>query len=190
MFAAIRIVSFPIVTGILLISGAGLGAVYPDKFFHVVPPCAISQCFGETTKSHEGKMSWHERLQWRVVDGDTIHCERRNLRMFGYDTPEMRARGITKEKVWGQVAADRFAQLLREKRWWTEFTGVIDGRSRMIVRLRNEGRAIPSILIEEGLALPLRDTLVRPDWCRLIVRNRVVIDRMEAEMPTGPNCPQ
>lgn len=188
MLALIRTLLIPVFLVLLLLPSAMLGAVYPDKVFSLIPPCTISQFFGETTKSRESTMTWIERLRWRVVDGDTLHCERRNVRLYGFDTPEPRARCLTKEKLWGQAASRRMRELLRTRSWRTEYTGQRDGRARMIVRLRNQGRSIPAILIEEGLALPLREGQERPDWSVRLVRNPAVIRLMTDHIPLGSKC--
>jgi micrococcal nuclease len=109
-----------------------------------------------------------------AVDGDTVKCDGQNLRdmgdgapfVSGYDTPETGSRAdCDRERVHGEVAEQRMAELIRTPRLLIEDSGQIDRYDRPLVVLRLPGGStIGSVLLAEGLAVEWR-----PggdfDWC-------------------------
>lgn len=108
-----------------------------------------------------------------AVDGDTVKCDGQNLRdmgdgapfVSGYDTPEIRNANCEREKVLGQKAKRRMAELLSAPGLIIEDSGEVDRYDRPLVVLRlPDGRTIGSILQAEGLAVEWRPS-GDFDWC-------------------------
>ncbi len=111
-----------------------------------------------------------------VVDGDTLHDNRRNVdyRLHGVDTPET-VRGLCPaEKAMGEAAAARVGELLagageivalpgwdpRGRDKWPR-----DGFGRRIAVIELDGVSLGETLLAEGLARPYSGSGPRPDWC-------------------------
>ena len=112
-------------------------------------------------------------LSLSAVDGDTVRCDRQNMRIMGpgapnksgVDAPEIRNAKCAKERLLGEQAKLRLEELLRQPGTRIEDSGVRDryGRPLVWVRLHN-GKTAGELLLEEGYALPWRPGK-RMDWC-------------------------
>lgn len=106
-----------------------------------------------------------------AVDGDTIKCDGVNMRdmgdgapnVSGYDTPETYKPKCQEELELGRAAKAAMAGMLEGAQVYD--SGKRDRYKRPLVSVRlPDGRAIGSVLIEEGLAArwtPGYD----PQWC-------------------------
>ena len=109
-----------------------------------------------------------------AVDGDTIKCDRINMRdmgdgapfVSGYDTPEIRSAKCDGEKALGQQAKRRMAELLRSPGIKIYDSGQVDARyKRPLVWITlADGRSVGSVLIAEGLARVWTPEY-HGDWC-------------------------
>lgn len=111
-----------------------------------------------------------------VVDGDTLHDNRRNrdYRLFGVDAPETSRAKCEAERALGERAAARVGELLaaadevvalpgwdpRGRDRWPR-----DGFGRRIAVIELDGVSLGDTLIAEGLARPYSGNGPRPDWC-------------------------
>lgn len=111
-----------------------------------------------------------------VVDGDTLHDNRRNqdYRLFGIDTPETERAKCEGEKALGLAAAARVGELLAGAEVVVGLPGwnpggrdrwPRDGFGRRIGRIELDGRDLGEILLAEGLARPYSGRGAHPDWC-------------------------
>ncbi len=111
-----------------------------------------------------------------VVDGDTLHDNRRNqdYRLYGIDAPETLRAKCEAERALGQAAAARVAELVAAGTVVTGFPGwnpdgrdqwPRDGFGRRIGRIEIDGVDLGATLLAEGLARPYFDGDARPDWC-------------------------
>lgn len=111
-----------------------------------------------------------------VVDGDTLHDNRRNVdyRLYGVDAPETMRALCPAERALGEAAAARVAALLaaadsvvalpawdpRGRDRWPR-----DGFGRRIAIIELDGVSLGDTLVAEGLARPYPGRGPRPDWC-------------------------
>lgn len=111
-----------------------------------------------------------------VVDGDTLHDNRRNqdYRLFGIDAPETARAKCEAEKALGHTAAARVGELLTGAEKIVALPGwdpggrdrwPRDGFGRRIGRIELDGRDLGEILLAEGLARPYSGEGPHPDWC-------------------------
>ncbi len=119
--------------------GAVFGNLYHDKLYRVL------------------RMSWQEALMVRVVDGDTLRCERRRLRACDYDTPEARRIVGTSEELYRQGLKARrlLRRLLRSKPWHVDYLWQQDKHIRPLVRIVIDGKSAADWLKPVGLAAPI-----------------------------------
>lgn len=110
-----------------------------------------------------------------AVDGDTVRCDGELLRdmgdgapfVSGFDTPELRKPGCPDERALAQRAKKRYAELLRSPGVTIMDSGARDTTSshrRLVWIYLADGRALGSILIQEGLAREWRPG-TEPEWC-------------------------
>lgn len=109
----------------------------------------------------------------QVVDGDTIRCDGRLMRLLGdgvpfvsgIDTPELRSYRCDREKQLALKAAKRLRELVKTPGVTIEQSGAVDTHDRPLVRLRLPGGSLAeNLLLEEGLARPWAPGR-RNDWC-------------------------
>ena len=121
----------------------------------------------------------------KVVDGDTIRCEGRTIRLAGFDTPELLRQntGCPEELQLGEVATCTLKDLVGGGRSFVRPTGRRDashGR-RALADLLVDGHNVRDTLIAQGLARPYADGESKPAWCELIKAWPELLDR---------KCPQ
>jgi hypothetical protein len=108
----------------------------------------------------------------KVVDGDTIRCEGRAIRLAGFDTPEALRQnsGCAEEQQLGEVATCTLKSLVRGGKVFVRPTGRRDASysRRALADLLVDGRNVRDTLISLGLARPYADGESRPGWCELI----------------------
>ena len=108
-----------------------------------------------------------------AVDGDTIRCDGERMRLLGdgapfvsgIDAPEIRRAGCGAEKLLGERARQRLAELIRTDGLVIEDSRKRDSYRRPLVRLRlPDGRTAGGVLLAEGLAVEWFPGQ-RHDWC-------------------------
>lgn len=109
-----------------------------------------------------------------AVDGDTVKCDGKNLRLVGdgapfvsgFDTPEVgRWAKCARENHLGLLAAARMSELLQTPGLRIEASGEFDRYGRQLVRLRlPDGRTAGQAMIQEGHARVWTPDY-RADWC-------------------------
>jgi endonuclease YncB( thermonuclease family) len=113
-------------------------------------------------------------LSLSAVDGDTIKCNGQNMRLLGngepfksgIDTPEIGNAKCPKERLLGEQAKLRLAELLRLDRVTIEDSGKKDRYKRPLVRVRlPNGSTAGQTLIEEGYAIRWKPGVERT-WCK------------------------
>ena len=96
-----------------------------------------------------------------VVDGDTIWWRGEKIRILDIDTPETDHAECLAERMLGELATERLAELLDgEIRIERERN---DRYGRTLARVFVDGQNASLILIEEGYALEWRGS--QWDWC-------------------------
>ncbi len=146
-----------------------VGTLFPEFRYKVIQPCGLSKWFGSTEK--ERNLGLLESFKWRVVDGDTLWCERDRLRLDKIDAPEPEAHrdSCDSEVVLGIRARGLIRDQLTDKTksWHVYPTGEFDKYDRPVVNLFIDGESAGDILIKEGLAQrwdnPDKDP--KPTWC-------------------------
>ena len=113
-----------------------------------------------------------ECLSLSAVDGDTIKCNGQNMRIMGpgvpfksgIDTPEIRNAKCAREKLLGEQAKNRLAELLRED-VRIDDSGERDryGRPLVWVRMPN-GSTAGEILLRDGYAARWQPGY-QSSWC-------------------------
>jgi endonuclease YncB( thermonuclease family) len=110
----------------------------------------------------------------KVVDGDTIRCEGRTIRLAGFDTPESRPQNTScaeGEVPLGKIATCTLRHLVDTgKTTFVRPSGRRDdshGR-RPLADLIVDGHNVRDTLIAQGLARPYEDGENKPAWCELI----------------------
>ena len=151
-------------------AGILIGSLFPEVHYKLVQPCGLSKWFGSTEK--ERKLGLLESLMWRVVDGDTMWCERRRIRLAGFDAPEPhknRAK-CPREVRLGREAQEHLTQLLKQHgdgNWKLVFANSLDSFGRPLAKLLVNGVPVQDKLIPNGLAQrwdnPDKDP--KPTWC-------------------------
>ena len=108
-----------------------------------------------------------------AVDGDTIRCDGERMRLLGdgapfvsgIDAPEIRRARCGAEKLLGERARHRLAELIRTDGLVIEDSRKRDSYRRPLVRLRlPDGRTAGGVLLAEGLAVKWLPGQ-RYDWC-------------------------
>jgi endonuclease YncB( thermonuclease family) len=103
-----------------------------------------------------------EAATCRIVDGDSLVCDRQRVRVVGLDAPELRGR-CAEERALARVARDRLRTLTAGG-----MTLRPQGRDRygrtLAVVLDARGRDVATILVAEGLARPNHGER-RRGWC-------------------------
>jgi micrococcal nuclease len=98
----------------------------------------------------------------RVIDGDTIVCRGKHIRLLGLDTPELnikceRERGLTAKAELQKLVAEPHRVLIREARQPDKY-----GRTLGVVL--SNGQDVAPLLIKEGWAHPYEGGK-RGGWC-------------------------
>lgn len=109
-----------------------------------------------------------------VIDGDTIRCEGRMIRLAGFDSPEARPQNTPcneGEVPLGKVATCTLRHLVNTGK--VTFVRPLGRRDdspsrRPLADLIIDGRNVRETLIAEGLARPYADGGTKPQWCDLI----------------------
>jgi endonuclease YncB( thermonuclease family) len=101
--------------------------------------------------------------QIAVKDGDTLYYGAREVRLLGFDAPEMRPR-CSREIA--KKATARMAELIARTDIRLAFEPGLDKYKRLKARLYVGGRDAAEIMIGEGLAHAYDGRSKRPDWCR------------------------
>ena len=108
-----------------------------------------------------------------AVDGDTIRCNGERMRLLGdgtphvsgIDAPETRGARCGREKLLGQQAKRRLAELIAVRGIRIEDSGKRDSFRRPLVRIRlPDGRTAGAVLISEGIAAEWRPGK-KINWC-------------------------
>lgn len=104
----------------------------------------------------------------RVIDGDSVEFQGANVRLIGFDTPEVRGHEECDEELaLGERASARLRELLEAHRAIICITGTDCQFDRecgiLAVRVSRQTLNVGSILISEGLAVPF--TGEQGDWC-------------------------
>lgn len=109
----------------------------------------------------------------RIVDGDTIECEWRRLRLAGFDTPESRPQDAScdKEVQLGKIATCALQQHVAPGKWQVKKLKKSGGHERPLVTLLIGGHDIKAAMIEQKLARPYDAKGVKPNWCAIIDEN-------------------
>jgi hypothetical protein len=107
-----------------------------------------------------------------VMDGNTLRCEWRTIRLAGFDAPESMLQNVEcpEEKQLGDVAACTLRQLVAKHRVLVRPLGVRDksyGR-RPLADLIVDGSNVRDTLIAQGLARPYTEGEAKTGWCDLI----------------------
>ena len=160
---------------VALVVGVALGVI--STFFlpeysnphRWLPPCNVSQCFGNTAKIKH--LSPFEAMQWRVVDGDTLHCEGRRVRLAEIEAPEVRRTCLDETRV-GERTRARVVELLQAGGWRATWHPTannkdgIDDWGRYLVRITlADGSDLAARLIEERLAIAYDENQKASPWC-------------------------
>lgn len=103
-----------------------------------------------------------------AVDGDTIKCNGRLIRLVGLDTPEIKHPACSREREVGLRAKARLADLLHQLDWFPRKTGSSGGHGRWETDLVVDGVRVAEILIREGLAIRSKSRKSQHDWCNHI----------------------
>ena len=102
----------------------------------------------------------------RVIDGDSVEFQGANVRLIGFDTPEVRRYECEEELALGRQASARLRELLETRPAILCITGTDCGHGRecgfLAVRM-GQTLNVGSILMSEGLAVPF--TGEQGDWC-------------------------
>lgn len=104
-----------------------------------------------------------EAARCRAVDGDTLACGTKRVRLMGLDAPELRGQ-CPREWHAARASRARLQQLISggvqlERRGTDRYR-----RTLAIARIR-DGRDVAMILIREGHALPYSGRGRREGWC-------------------------
>jgi len=145
-------------------------AIFSEHFHpHAwLPPCTLSKLVGHQEKQRN--RTWWEKLGWHVVDGDTIRCENRSIRLVGFDTPETASKKACRYET-GVIAKERVEQLMRDARAWqvtpARTSRRFDRYDRLLAKLTVDGQDIADTLVAERLALrwASSENSERPNWC-------------------------
>lgn len=157
--------------GVAVVGIVGLqaGAIFHNTFHpHAwLGPCQISGWLGHTTRK---RAKFPENRKWRVVDGDTLFCERRHVRIDAIDAPESdKAHSkCDEERELGLKAKAYVETLLSSSNWTASSRGVRAGPDkygRFRVKIFVEGRDLGEILKQEGLAKDYDGKGEKPSWC-------------------------
>ena len=102
----------------------------------------------------------------RVIDGDSVEFEDTNIRLIGYDTPEVRSYECEEELALGRQASARLRELVETRPTILCITGTDCGHGRecgfLAVRM-GQTINVGSILMSEGSAVPFVGE--QGDWC-------------------------
>lgn len=102
-----------------------------------------------------------------VVDGDTFWLGGEKIRIADINAPETREAACPAERVLGEAAKRRLAELLGAGRFTLEIRGrATDRYGRALRVVGRDGRSLGSVLVAEGLAEPWRGK--RSDWCAIL----------------------
>jgi hypothetical protein len=108
----------------------------------------------------------------KVVDGDTIRCEGRTIRLAGFDTPETLRQntGCPEEQQLGEVATCTLKSLIGEGKVFVRPTRRRDASHarRAMADLIVDGHNVRDTLFSLGLARPYADGDSKTGWCELI----------------------
>lgn len=129
----------------------------------VVAFCAGWKYSSELDK-HFGPCSWGIH----VVDGDTIKCHGRSIRLDGFDTPEIHRASCKDEEALGHYSKRRLEQLLARGSATILLVGEDGGYGRWLGRARVDGHDVSEILISDRLAQPLaggKRKRIKGTWC-------------------------
>jgi len=110
-----------------------------------------------------------------AVDGDTLRCNGERMRdigdgkpfVVGFDAPELSKPKCQAELTWARAAKARYAELLATPGVTIHDSGRRDGtrtHRRLVVARLPDGRALGTILMQEGLAREWRPGR-RINWC-------------------------
>ena len=105
-----------------------------------------------------------------VIDGDTIRCEHRDIRLKGFDTPESRAQNAScpEEIALGKIAKCTLQQMTKDGGWiLTKHKGG-GGYKRSLAELTIGGRNVGDTLISLRLAQAWNVKGLKPNWCKII----------------------
>ncbi|WP_246018353.1 thermonuclease family protein [Pelagibacterium montanilacus] len=88
-----------------------------------------------------------------IVDGDTIWLDGENIRLEGFDTPELQSAicGGQREVELAHRASSRLQELLNTNSWTVERSGT-DRYGRTLATITIGGRDVGEWLVEERLA--------------------------------------
>lgn len=121
-----------------------------------------------------------------VVDGDTVKCDGLSLRdmgegrpfISGYDAPEIYSPSCEKEYELGMRAKARMEGLIAQNEIVIIDSGErdkTDSRRQLVSLQLQDGTALGTILIKEGLARPWHKSY-RADWCSNRVIRKNILD--------------
>jgi endonuclease YncB( thermonuclease family) len=123
-----------------------------------------------------------------VVDGDTVKCDGLSLRdmgdgrpfISGYDAPEIYSPSCEKEYELGMRAKARMEELIAQNEIVIVDSGqrdMTDSRRRLVSMQLQDGTALGTILIKEGLARPWHKNY-RADWCQQSKPQRSIFETL------------
>ena len=103
----------------------------------------------------------------RVIDGDSVEFQGANIRLIGFDTPEVRGHEECEEELaLGQRASARLRELLETRPTILCITGTDCGHGRdcgLLAVRTGQTLNVGSIFMSEGLAVPFVGE--QGDWC-------------------------
>ena len=105
-----------------------------------------------------------------VIDGDTLRCEWRSIRLEGFDTPEplrQHARCV-EELVIGEIATCQLRSLLQNNKHSVRPTHRRDEHGRHEAQLFIDGFNAGPLLEAKHLAKSWDGKGEKPDWCQMI----------------------
>ncbi len=100
-----------------------------------------------------------------VVDGDTIKCHGKLLRLAGINAPEIRFAACPAEKALGLRAKTRLEALVASRDSLPAITASGGGYGRGRTRFSVGGEDAAKILIREGLAVHSSEHRLKRTWC-------------------------
>ena len=119
-------------------------------------------------------MTVSTHAQYLVVDGDTVANKIGEIRLLGFDAPEIFHSRCPSEKALGLRAKAKLVELAappnkvrmsfqREKK---SRQLVHDKYGRRLATMRSNGKDVGEILIASGLAVPYNGRGTRKNWCQ------------------------
>lgn len=126
-----------------------------------------------------------------VVDGDTVRCEGRNVRLRGFDTPEMRRRTsecTETERMAGLKARCLLKRLVASGDFTVRPTYKRDDHFRPLADLIIKGVNVGLLLERQGFARFYSQKSEKPDWCKIIGEQPDLLD-VECNAENGNASP-